>query len=192
MLAAVRQAPLLSVGQRMPGPASVTDPPDIVRRREPIRLWQTPVARRKPSRQRIHGSSHSGLPLAAQSPRRRARCRNSAPIERPASSMPWPRPRHIQRLDRHARGAQPASASRERCAGTTSSASPCTSSTGAWLRQLGRQGFRRDQRAGKRQDRARRDRAAQPGEQHRHRALAEAHQRIGVLPAAPAGAVRHR
>ena len=63
--------------------------------------------------------------------------------------------------------------------GTIPSASPCTSSTGARLAFSGER-FGCDQRAGECQNRAWRGNAAQPSEQHRHRSLAEPHQRIRI------------
>ena len=152
-------------------------------------LVAQPVIRRPPHQKRIarHTARQEQQDLRTRQfarlhhhpPYANPRCNASAPIDSPVSSMPWPRRGTYTRLHRHHAARNAVSASRERCTGTTSSASPCTISTGARLassaaRASGATSAPENARI------ARGARPAQAGEQHRHRALAEPHHRVGL------------
>ena len=122
----------------------------------------------------------SGHGFTAVSSREGPSAGTAPPADRPASSMPWPSRGRDVRLHRDAGGAQ-------RRARRRASARPAPL-VGLAMHQQDRRrsaSSRRErlgceQRAGKARMARGGDGAAQAGEQHRHRALAEPHQRIGV------------
>ena len=177
--------------QRPPHTRAACSPqsPDHLPQTHPLPSRQP--ARRSPDDPASHPTRNE-TPLRQPHPPENARCNASAPIASPVSSMPWPSRGTYTASTGTFAARNAASASRERCTGTTSSASPCTSSTGARLASSAARRLGRDQRAGERQDRARRDGAAQAGEQHGHRALAEAHQRVGLRRQTQAAPVPRR
>ena len=101
------------------------------------------------------------------------------PAASPASSMLWPRPGANRLWTGMPAARNAVSAWRDRKAGTTLSASPWTSSTGAWFLGFGGEHCGVNQGAGIGQNGAGRGGAAQAGEQHHHRALAEPRQGVG-------------